>query len=56
MKPSARVAQVALVMSPPTRRRGLKLLFRREAGDAGQVASHAEAWIETSGSWPVCLS
>ena len=34
-------------LSPPTRRRGLKLFSLRKTGKGGGVASHAEAWIET---------
>src|SRR5690606_12897924 len=33
--------------SPPTRRRGSKRDGRMAHGEVGEVASHAEAWIET---------
>ena len=47
LKPQWAVLLARLEVSPPMRRRGLKRGSGLGAGSCQEVASHAEAWIET---------
>ena len=47
MKRLERLKEEGEALSPPMRRRGLKLSFGHVGSYSALVASHAEAWIET---------
>ena len=53
MKSFGRIIIINILLSPPSRRRGLKFLFIYTLYNTLNVASFAEAWIEICGMFNI---